>query len=40
MIGEYRRYMQFATLDAIPAYGLEPGALETGPVERASVAAA
>lgn len=23
MIGEYRRYMQFATLDAIPAYRIE-----------------
>lgn len=35
MIGEYKRYMQFATLDEIPAYRLE-----TTAVERASIAAA
>jgi len=28
MIAEYRRYMQFATLDAIPAYRLENAAVE------------
>jgi hypothetical protein len=40
MMSEYRRYMQFATLDAIPAYRIEPAAAETAAVERATVATA
>jgi hypothetical protein len=40
MIGEYRRYMQFDTLDAIPAYQIEPPASEKRAVERAAMAAA
>ena len=32
MIGEYRRYMQFATLDAIPAYRLDRETVEGAPV--------
>ena len=35
MIGEYRRYMQFATLDAIPAYRLD-----AAEIERTAIAAA
>jgi hypothetical protein len=40
MIGEYRRYMQFATLDAITAYRIEPAVTETAAVERAAIATA
>lgn len=40
MIGEYRRYMQFATLDAIPAYRIEPDATGTAAIERATIAEA
>lgn len=43
MIGEYRRYMQFATLDAIPAYRLETteiadAAIAAGPLSPWSTA--
>ena len=37
MIGEYRRYMQFVSLDAIPAYQIEP---KKEAVERAAIATA
>jgi hypothetical protein len=40
MVGEYRRYMQFATLDAIPAYRIGGDTGDSAAVEHAAVAAA